>query len=89
MHTVAREHVNIPEYTEHFRAYTDLGNKGATKCGVNDTYSDTIIPRAGAIVTINVGLAQVRPNKFFSWSEFWDTFFYRFVLALICMQFVM
>ena len=29
----AREHVNIPEYTEHFRTYTDLGNQGATNAG--------------------------------------------------------
>ena len=27
------EHVNIPEYTEHFRTYTDLGNQGATNAG--------------------------------------------------------
>ena len=25
-----REHVDIPEYTEHFRVYTDFGNQGAT-----------------------------------------------------------
>ena len=39
MHTVvdhAHEHVNIPAYTEHFRAYMDLGNQGATNAGVND-----------------------------------------------------
>ena len=29
----ARAHVNIPEYTEHFRMYTDLGNQGATNAG--------------------------------------------------------
>ena len=29
----AREHVNIPEYTEYFRMYTDLGNQGVTNAG--------------------------------------------------------
>ena len=29
----AREYVNIPEYTEHFGAFTDLGNQGATNAG--------------------------------------------------------
>ena len=29
----AHRHVSIPEYTEHFRAYTDLRNKGATNVG--------------------------------------------------------
>ena len=29
----AREHVNILEYTEYFRAYTDLGNQSATNTG--------------------------------------------------------
>ena len=29
----ACEHVNIPEYTEHFRAYTDLRNQGVTNVG--------------------------------------------------------
>ena len=33
----AREHVNIPEYTEYFRAYMDHGNQGATNAWVNDT----------------------------------------------------
>ena len=28
-----REHVNIPEYTEHFRTYTDLRNQGAANAG--------------------------------------------------------
>ena len=37
----AREHVNIPEYVEYFRAYTNLGNQGATNTGVNDTDIDT------------------------------------------------
>ena len=36
---------------------------GCNKCRVNDTDIDTIIPRMGAVVTINVGLAQARPNK--------------------------
>ena len=26
----AREHVKIPEYTDHIRAYMDLGNQGVT-----------------------------------------------------------
>ena len=29
----ARKHVNIPEYTEHFRVCTVLGNKGETNAG--------------------------------------------------------
>ena len=29
----AREHVNIPDYTEHFGAYADLGNQSATNAG--------------------------------------------------------
>ena len=29
----AHEHVDILEYTEHFRAYTDLRNQGATSVG--------------------------------------------------------
>ena len=29
----AREHVNILEYTEHFRVYMDLRNQGATNAG--------------------------------------------------------
>ena len=29
----AREQVNILEYTEHFRVYTDLGKQGATNAG--------------------------------------------------------
>ena len=29
----AHEHVNILEYTEHFRAYMDLRNQGATNAG--------------------------------------------------------
>ena len=36
MHAVVNgtcEHVNIPEYTEQFRAYTDLRNQGATNAG--------------------------------------------------------
>ena len=28
-----REHVNIPEYMKHFRAYMDLGNQGVTNAG--------------------------------------------------------
>ena len=47
-----REHVNILEYTEHFRTYTDLGNQGATNAGENVRYIHT-----WAVVTINVGLA--------------------------------
>ena len=44
-------------YTEHFRAYKDLGNQGATNAGKNVRYIPT-----WAVVTINVGLAQARPN---------------------------
>ena len=29
----AHEHINIPEYTEHFRVYRDLGNQSATNAG--------------------------------------------------------
>ena len=29
----AHEHINIPEYMEQFRVYTDLGNQGATNAG--------------------------------------------------------
>ena len=29
----AREHVNILEYTEYFRVYTDLGNQDVTNAG--------------------------------------------------------
>ena len=29
----AHEHVNIPEYTEYFKAYTNLENQGATNAG--------------------------------------------------------
>ena len=36
---------------------------GCDKHGVNDTYWHSIIPHTGAIVTINVGLAQARPNN--------------------------
>ena len=36
---------------------------GCDKHGVNDTYWHSIIPRTGAIVTINVELAQARPNN--------------------------
>ena len=32
------EHVNIPEYMEHFKMYTDLGNQGATNAGENVIY---------------------------------------------------
>ena len=35
---------------------------GCDKCGVNDTDIGTIIPREGAIVMTNAGLAQVRPK---------------------------
>ena len=31
--THACEHVNIPEYVEHFKVYMDLGNQGATNAG--------------------------------------------------------
>ena len=36
---------------------------GCNKRGVNNTYSDKIIPCAGAVVMINVGLAQACPNN--------------------------
>ena len=45
----AREHVNILEYTEYFRAYTDLGNQGTTNAG-QMIDSIIIIPRRGAVV---------------------------------------
>ena len=35
---------------------------GCNKHSVNDTYIDIIIQRAGAVVMINVGLAQAHPN---------------------------
>ena len=38
-----------PKNTEHFRAYMDLGNQDSAH---------------GAVVVINVGLAQARPNYF-------------------------
>ena len=73
MHAVARDHVDIPLKTEHFRAYTDLGNQGVTNVGyVNDTdihvdRKDTIIPHAGAVVRmINMGFAQAHPNYVFA-----------------------
>ena len=48
----AREHVNMPEYTEHFRAYTDLGNQ-----------ADILLFRVRwAVVMISVGLTQACPN---------------------------
>ena len=31
--THAREHCYIPKYMEHFRAYMDCGNQGATNAG--------------------------------------------------------
>ena len=58
----AREHVNIPEYTENFKAYTDLRNQGATNTGENVIYMIHTYIHTRAAVTINVGLAQVRPN---------------------------
>ena len=57
------EHDNILEYTEHFRAYTDLGNQlGCDKCGLN--YIDIHIQSFPAqdVVMINVGLAQGHPK---------------------------
>ena len=43
-HDHAREHVNIPEFTEHCRAYTDLGNqRGQTR--VNNRYPHNFPPR--------------------------------------------
>ena len=50
----AREQVNILEYKEHFR----FQEPGCDKHRVNDTYIPTIILCVGAIVIINVGLAQ-------------------------------
>ena len=58
--TWARQYTEVQE---HFRAYTDLGNQGATNTGqMIQTWIDTIILCAGAIVMINVGLAQAHPN---------------------------
>ena len=66
MHAVvnhAREHVIHGA----FQGVHGSREPGCDKRGVNDTdidtYIDTIFPRAGAVVTINVGLAQARPNK--------------------------
>ena len=57
-------HINIPEYTEHFRGCTDLRNKCTTKRRVNDTtYIQIIIPCMWAVIMINVGLAQPHPNN--------------------------
>ena len=55
----AREHVSIPEYTEYFRTYTDLGNQSAKNAG--KWYIHTIILRTGAIVMINVGSLRLTP----------------------------
>ena len=57
----AREHVNIPEYTEHLTAYTDLRNQ------IRQTQGKWYIVRfnysvCGAVIMINVGLAQARPK---------------------------
>ena len=57
----AHEHVSIiPEYTEHFMVYTNLGNQGATNASENVRYI-----HMGAVVMINVKLAQACPNKYF------------------------
>ena len=37
---------------------------GCDKCGVNGTEIETIILHTGAVVMINVGLAQARPNEY-------------------------
>ena len=48
----------IPEYMEHFSAYTNLGNMCVT-----NRYLDAIIPHTWAVVTSNMGLAWVCPNN--------------------------
>ena len=53
----ARDHVNIWEYTEHFRMYTDLGSQGVTNVVEYVRYI-----HMWAVVMINVGLAQVHPK---------------------------
>ena len=54
----AHEHVNIQEYT-------DLGELECNKRGANDTYWHAIIPRAGAVVMINVDEPTVTVVKIF------------------------
>ena len=58
-------HVSMSIYGE-FQGVHGSREPGCDKRGVNDTdidrYIDTISPR-GAVVMINVGLAQARPNK--------------------------
>ena len=63
----ARDHINIPEYIS--GVYGSL-ERGCDKRRVTDRLPRvtivsqylTIIPCAGTIVMINVGLAQARPN---------------------------
>ena len=55
----AREHVNITDYTEHFRVYTDLGNQGATNVRYIHTY---IYTYAGCCHDQCWAFAQVHPN---------------------------
>ena len=48
------EHINIPEYMEYFRVYTDLGNQVATNAGqMTYMYIGIIISYTWAIVVIN------------------------------------
>ena len=53
----AREHINIPEYTEDFREYMGLGNMCATNVGGMIHRSDAIISCTWVIIMIAVELA--------------------------------
>ena len=70
----AREHVNIQCTCTH-GAFQDVHGSwepGCDKRRVNDTQIHTIIPCAGAVVMINVGLAQARP-KYCNEAKFQQT----------------
>ena len=64
MHAVvnhACEHVNILEYTEHVRVYTDLGTRVQQMRGKGYRYNQYSV--YGAVVMINVGLTQTCPKQ--------------------------
>ena len=55
-------HINIPEYTEYFRVYTELREQVCNKCGSMIIHTQLFPAHTWAVVMINVELAQAWPN---------------------------
>ena len=54
--------MSVYRNTRSISGHTRISETKVQQTWVNDTYIPTIIPRAGGVVMINVGLAQARPD---------------------------